>query len=149
MRLNIDGKEFETEIEPGTRGYSVKVLGRRVTTLPDGPLVKAGSETYEIRLQQNPDGTYNITTGQDTYQVRQVSEKSCLSHFLKAPMQGIINAIKVKEGDAVSKGQPLVKLMSMKMENEILSEKDCKIKHINIRKNQRVSKDEVLIEFEK
>ena len=43
---------------------------------------------------------------------------------IKSPLPGVILDIKVKEGDAVKRGQTLLILEAMKMENEIAAPKD-------------------------
>lgn len=43
---------------------------------------------------------------------------------VKAPMPGTILSVNVKQGDTVQKGQVLLILEAMKMENEILSPRD-------------------------
>jgi biotin carboxyl carrier protein len=67
---------------------------------------------------------------------------------LKSPLAGQISEVFVKEGDCVKINQKLLTIISMKMENEILSEIEGKIKEIKVKKGQIVSKDDILILFE-
>ena len=53
---------------------------------------------------------------------------------VKSPLPGVILDIFVKEGETVKKGQKLVCLEAMKMENNIDSDKDGKIVKINVNK---------------
>ena len=62
-----------------------------------------------------------------------------------APLAGTISEITVNVGDIVSAGQKLLILSAMKMENEILSECDGKIKEIKVTKDQKVKEGDVLI----
>lgn len=66
---------------------------------------------------------------------------------LKAPMPGLILDIKVSEKTEVKKGDPLLILEAMKMENMIKSPIDGIIKRIHIKKGQSVEKNQLLIEF--
>lgn len=66
---------------------------------------------------------------------------------IKAPMPGTINDIKVKEGEKVSKGNVLLILEAMKMENEILAPEDGTIASVNISKGASVNTGDVLITF--
>lgn len=57
---------------------------------------------------------------------------------IKAPMPGTILDVRVQAGQAVKKGQVLVILEAMKMENEILAPCDGKIASVNVRKGDSV-----------
>jgi len=67
---------------------------------------------------------------------------------LKAPMPGLVLDISVKEGDEVNKGDKLVVLEAMKMENNLKAESGGKVKSISCSKGQAVEKNAVLIVFE-
>ena len=55
-----------------------------------------------------------------------------------APMPGNINAVKVTAGQQVKKGDVLIILEAMKMENEIYAEKDGKIGQVFVQKGATV-----------
>lgn len=57
---------------------------------------------------------------------------------VKAPMPGTILDVKVQEGQNVKKGQVLVILEAMKMENEIQAPCDGKIAALSVRKGDSV-----------
>ena len=57
---------------------------------------------------------------------------------VKSPLPGVILDIKVKEGDIVKKGQTVIILEAMKMENSINADKDGKITKINVNKGDSV-----------
>jgi biotin carboxyl carrier protein len=64
---------------------------------------------------------------------------------LVAPLAGTILDIKVKAGDSVKKGQLLMLLEAMKMENEIFSPADGKITNIAVTKGQAVEQGAPLV----
>jgi glutaconyl-CoA/methylmalonyl-CoA decarboxylase subunit gamma len=66
---------------------------------------------------------------------------------VNAPMPGTINDVKVKAGDSVKKGQVLLILEAMKMENEIMAPADGVIASVNISKGSSVSAGDVLVAF--
>ncbi len=66
---------------------------------------------------------------------------------LKAPMPGLILTIAVNEGQAVKKGDPLLILEAMKMENVIKSPADGIVRGIRVKKGDNVEKNQVLILF--
>ena len=67
---------------------------------------------------------------------------------VKSPIPGVILDIKVKEGDEVKKGQTIIILEAMKMENSINADKDGKVTAINVSKGESVLEgtDLVIIE---
>lgn len=66
----------------------------------------------------------------------------------KAPMPGLIKDILVAEKSAVKKGDVLIVLEAMKMENSLKSPADGVVKSITAIKGKTVEKGEILIEFD-
>lgn len=71
-----------------------------------------------------------------------------ISKNVKAPMPGKVLEVLAKVGDKLLKGDNILILEAMKMENVIKAEMDCTIKKINISKLENVEKNQVLIELE-
>ena len=67
---------------------------------------------------------------------------------VEAPLPGTIFKINVKEGDEVKKGQVLLIMEAMKMENNVLAEKDGKVSKINVTEGASVLQGDVLVEIE-
>lgn len=67
---------------------------------------------------------------------------------LFAPLTGKVIGIRVKEGDVVEKGQDLIVLTAMKLENIISAESKCRIKAIHTTIDDNVDAGKLLIEFE-
>ena len=63
---------------------------------------------------------------------------------VKAPMPGTILDVKVQAGQSVKKGDVLVILEAMKMENEICAPSDGKITGVNVRKGDSVETQALL-----
>ncbi len=70
-----------------------------------------------------------------------------LSKMLISPMPGLIKNISVEQGQKIKKGEQIVIIEAMKMENILKSEKDCLIKEILVKEGDSVSADEILINF--
>ncbi len=64
------------------------------------------------------------------------------------PMQGVVIRYKVKKGDRVAKGDPVAVLEAMKMEQNILANKDGKIREIYVKEGTTVAPGDVLISIE-
>ncbi|MBO3444121.1 biotin/lipoyl-binding protein [Clostridium sp. CCUG 7971] len=67
------------------------------------------------------------------------------SGSVNAPMPGTINDVRVKVGDSVKKGQILLILEAMKMENEIMASCDGTISGVSVSKGASVSAGDVLV----
>lgn len=67
---------------------------------------------------------------------------------LKPPMPGKIVGIKVNPGDAVKKGQVLVVLEAMKMQNELPAPRDGVVKTVGVTVGQTVEGKDVLVVLE-
>ena len=63
---------------------------------------------------------------------------------VKAPMPGNILSVNVKTGDAVKKGQVVMILEAMKMENEILSPVDGTVSAVFVQQGATVNPDAAL-----
>lgn len=64
---------------------------------------------------------------------------------INAPMPGTILSVNVKPGQAVKKGDVLVMLEAMKMENEIMAPADGTVGAVNVTKGQSVQSGDVLL----
>lgn len=67
---------------------------------------------------------------------------------IKSPMPGLVLSINIVEGAEVKKGDTLLILEAMKMENVIKAPADAIVKTVHINKGQAVEKAQLLIEME-
>jgi biotin carboxyl carrier protein len=79
----------------------------------------------------------------ETY-IAEVAEKGAKTrakhrdHSMAAPMPGVVLKVLVKQGDAVTKGTPLLILEAMKMEHQIVAPRDGKVAAINCKEGELV-----------
>ena len=68
----------------------------------------------------------------------------------KAPQAGNISvlAVKVKVGDSVTSGAPVLVLEAMKMENDTVAPKDGKVVAVNVKAGDSVESGAVLVSLE-
>lgn len=103
-------------------------------------LVKVNGRDYEVALSDRYDELLK-SLGMDKVLSAKVNE-------MKAPMPGLVLDIRVSEGQAVSKGEPIIVLEAMKMENILKSPADVVVKKIVVKKGLAVEKGQVLVTFE-
>lgn len=97
-------------------------------------------KTFEVGIKDRFDQLLH-SMGLDTLKSSKVNE-------LKAPMPGLVLSVKTAIGQEVKKGDAILILEAMKMENVIKSPTDGIIKTINIVEKQAVDKNQILITFE-
>ncbi len=119
------------------RSYSVEVLSVEATT-------------KTVRLKIN--GQIHEVVAKDRLDL--LLEKMGMSNAaaskvnnIKAPMPGLIVGISLEPGAVVSKGDTVLILEAMKMENVIKAPGDGTVKAIKVQKGDRVEKGQVLVEF--
>ncbi|HLG03576.1 MAG TPA: biotin/lipoyl-containing protein [Bacteroidia bacterium] len=121
-----DNKSYEVEIvkaDLATKTLTVKVNGT--------PYPIAVADKYDELLH---------SLGMDKIAGAKVNE-------LKAPMPGLVLDIIVSEGQQVKKGDPLIVLEAMKMENILKSPADVTVKKIAVKKGMAVEKNQALVLF--
>ena len=101
-------------------------------------------------LTRQKEARYMAThKGEQTQQTAEVQkEEPITGKVVEAPMPGNIFKILVKPGDVVSKGQNVLVLEAMKMENNITSDYAGKVKRILTQEGKSVTAGAKLIEIE-
>lgn len=135
-RVEVNGQKHEVD----TR----KVDGRIYSFIINGKSCQAWQEEAEDRgneLSVCLDGTIwrakvenAEKKGVRKPRLRKISSR----HILFAPIPGKVVEVSVSEGDKVKKGQGLIVLEAMKMENELASPSDGDIKEISVKEGQTV-----------
>lgn len=81
----------------------------------------------------------------DAHQIKKSSEGTLK---VNAPLPGNILSVNVKAGDDVKKNDQLLVYEAMKMENNLLAEKDGTIKKVHVNPGDSVLEGDILIEIE-
>lgn len=74
--------------------------------------------------------------------------RTVVASSIKSPLPGVIVKVLVTAGQSVKRGDVLMTMESMKMENNILAEEDCIISKVHVQPGQSVMQDDILIDFE-
>ena len=77
-----------------------------------------------------------------------VAAKPAGAAVVKSPLPGSIVKVMVKPGDSIKKGDTLLTMESMKMENIVASEYTGTVKNVLVQAGQNVMQDDKLVEIE-
>ncbi len=111
-------------------------------------IIRSRQNKYEI-LFNDISYTFTVETPFSLKRMKVLNSKrgKAEQEVVKAPMPGKIIDILVREGSTVLRGEPLLILEAMKMQNEIQSPVKGTIKSVMIKSGTNVMKDDVLVEI--
>ncbi|NTW44582.1 MAG: biotin/lipoyl-binding protein [Anaerolineaceae bacterium] len=141
MKLKIENESYEVELGD----------------LDSSPvLATVNGETFEVFLEEKEIATPVIPTQASPKTVAapvRVAAKvvkpaaTITSKSVVAPIPGVIDSIKVREGDTVKIGQELLVLEAMKMKNIIRATREGNIARIYVSVGDQVPHSHVLLDF--
>ena len=134
VQLKADEK-FGTYILWKNRKYPVEI-------------VRSSQNKYEI-LFNDISYTFTVETPFSLQRKKVLNSRlgKVEKEFIRAPMPGKIIDVLVREGSIVQKGESLVILEAMKMQNEILSPVNGIVERVTAKPNTNVMKDDLLVEI--
>ena len=107
--------------------------------------IEIDGQVYHVKVRELPDDAV-MTEQPKADSGRHVADSATQTEgkTMLAPMAGTILRILVKEGQRVKKGENLIVLEAMKMENEIVADEDGVIRSILVKANDSVESDQPL-----
>ena len=153
--INIGEQTFPLKKEDLSALDMVKTAEGDFHILQDGKAYRAAIETanfndktMSIKINGN---TYEISI-EDSYDllVKEMGLSTANSQKLtnvKAPMPGLVLDILVQPDQEIAKGDALLVLEAMKMENDLKAEGDGIVKSIEVTKGTAVDKGQIIIEM--
>lgn len=119
--LLLDGESFEAYVYPAGSAWQVLYQGRSFEALVEEEMEK------KMRLAS-------------ASKISQTAE-----YYLKAPMPGLVVSVPVEDGQAVRKGDVLVVLESMKMQNELKTPRDGQVTRLRVKPGDQVEQHQNLL----
>lgn len=119
LTLLVDRRSWEAGLVPTEQGFDVEILGVRHTLEVADPRRKA------LRMAAGSEAA-----------------------LVRSPMPGRVVRVLVGAGESVKKGQPLVVVEAMKMENELKSPKDGVVRKLAVAPGALVEARATLVELE-
>ena len=136
-------KEYKYKINGNTYKVTIGDIDENIAH------VEVNGTPYKVEMEKAPKVVVKpVTRPTAPTPVVKPAAPSTGKSGVKSPLPGVILDIKVNVGDTVKKGQTIIILEAMKMENNINADKDGKITAINVSKGDSVleGNDLVIIE---
>jgi biotin carboxyl carrier protein len=156
IQATVSGKQFFFEADDADSEVDIQVLNERNLHIIhqnksyNATLISFNEEEKKLTVRINGND-YDVQLKNETdLLLEKLGMNSAATkkvNNLKAPMPGLIVNIIAKEGASISKGEPLIILEAMKMENVIKAPADVVVKSIKVQPKQAVEKGEILMEF--
>jgi biotin carboxyl carrier protein len=119
--LILGGKSYEAFVYPNEENWEVQIHGQQ----------------YQVRVEDEREKRLKSSTGDGGAAGGEFQ--------LKAPMPGLVVAVMVSEGQEVKKGQVLLILESMKMQNELKSPRDGVVGRVRVNAGESVEQKQTLL----
>jgi glutaconyl-CoA/methylmalonyl-CoA decarboxylase subunit gamma len=134
FKFKINGSEYEVSINEVEENYAeIEVNGT-----PFSVEIEKQVKTSTKIFNKKPAGKVNpINT----------PSRAMSASPLKSPLPGTIMKVLVTPGQLVQRGDIVLTMESMKMENNILAEHDAVVKKVYVQTGQNVMQDDLLVDF--
>ena len=160
----VDGQSLRVEIEKRDRVWACKVDGHEyevdaALTAREVMSLLVNGKQYETKREHSLSGDLHLVIGSERFAIEVRDPRSLRSRRaggaadhgpqkLLAPMPGKVVRILVAEGDEVEKGQGVIVVEAMKMQNEIKSPKKGVVKKIATTEGATVNAGDPLVVIE-
>jgi biotin carboxyl carrier protein len=141
--VSVDGKVYEVDFESvsGQPVYSLIVDGKShegyVAQNDDTWQVLLRGRLYPIIVEDEREKRLRSAAGGGVAETGEL--------HLRAPMPGLVVTIPVEEGQSIQKGQVLLILESMKMQNELKSPRDGTVGRVRVKPGETVEQKQTLM----
>jgi len=132
---NINFKEGKVDFSINNITYTLYV------SVQDDLSQQISWKTYQFHWQRNDLMAEGRISGAGT-------QSDLSDDRISSPMPGKVIELNVSVGEHIKRGDTLLIVEAMKMENQIIAPRDAQVKEVHVEVNGRVDKDEILIELE-
>ena len=141
FKITIDGKNFDVTVNETDKNMaSVEVNGASYQVCYENCAATAAAPV------QRPTASARPATTTATPSAKPATSTGSASS-IKSPLPGTILVTNVKVGDQVKRGDVLIVMEAMKMENNIMANKDGQVKAIHVTIGQTVAQEDALIDL--
>lgn len=144
FRIKVDDKVFEVEVE--------EILGGDVPAGNESPSTGVSANPATLPPAQPvrvPVPRPSVPPARKEASVQTAAKTNVPAGpgVMKAPIPGSVSEVKVKPGEAVKRGQVLLLLEAMKMQNEIMAPSDGVVEEIYVSQGQTVNTGDPLLKL--
>ena len=149
ITIEVEGKTFQAEAKKINKGITVRVDKKEFLVQFEGSHISIDGHKHKVEIRNLkrgiPSWHYAAEEIEDV-EVRKPAHKMSEGEgMIHPPMPGRVVSIKVKEGDSVKVGSPILVLEAMKMLNEIISNMDGVIYEVRVSEGDLVESGDVLV----
>lgn len=119
--LIVDGKSYESFVYQGEEDWEVLIRGRQ----------------YQVKIEDEREKRLKAAAGGGTVEGGEF--------HLKAPMPGLVVSVLVAEGEPIQKGQVMIILESMKMQNELKAPRDGVVGRVRVKAGESVEQKQSML----
>jgi len=119
--LIVNGESFEGYVYPDEAGWQVLLFG----------------QFYQVNVEDERERRLKTAI--------QTAARPGAEFILKAPMPGLVVSVLVSEGQSVERGQTLVILESMKMQNELRAPSAGNVARLRVQAGETVEQKQILL----
>ena len=143
--IRIGKRDYEVKLKADEK-YGTYILWKNRKYPVE--IVRSSQNKYEI-LFNDISYTFTVKTPFSLQRMKVLNSKrgKIEMEIIRAPMPGKIIDVLVREGATVLKGEPVVILEAMKMQNELISPVNGTVVNVQAKPNTNVMKDDLLVEI--
>ncbi|MFT3894888.1 MAG: biotin/lipoyl-binding protein [Anaerolineales bacterium] len=141
--VSVNGKTYEVDFESvsGQPVYSLILDGKSHESY-----IARGDDNWQVLLRGR---LYPVTVEDEREKRLRAAAGGGVAEggefTLKAPMPGLVVSVPVSEGQEIKRGQVILILKSMKMQNELKAPRDGVIQRIKVKAGESVEQKQTLL----
>ena len=144
-KIRIGKRDYEVKLKADEK-YGTYILWKNRKYPVE--IVSSRQNKYEI-LFNDISYIFTVETPFSLQRMKVLNSKrgKVEKEYIKAPMPGKIIDVLVREGSSILRGEPVVILEAMKMQNELISPVNGTVVKVSAKPNTNVMKDDLLVEI--
>jgi biotin carboxyl carrier protein len=149
VSVNVNGEVFEVEVVKNNKGAVVRLDDREYNMGFEAPRLSIDGQMHEVEVRNlrrgRPSWNYDSGRAEESEKGRPVRRTSGSEGMILPPMPGRVVSVKVKEGQSVKAGDPVLVLEAMKMQNEIVANTDGIVREVRVSVGDLVETEDILV----